>query len=86
MVVHRSPLWFMFEEGRVPRVRGFFHAKGLSLCAFRWSAPDGLERLQDGPSYNKHVPNIYFILVFGYACYRRCCGLVTAPYRWTVFL
>ena len=34
-----------------------------------------------GPSYNKHVPNIYFILVFGYACYRRCCGLVAAPYR-----
>ena len=33
------------------------------------------------PSYNKHVPNIYFILVFGYACYRRCCGLVAAPYR-----
>ena len=37
--------------------------------------------LWDGPSYNKHVPNIYFILVFGYACYRRCCGLVAAPYR-----
>jgi len=34
-----------------------------------------------GPSYNKHVPNIYFILVLGYACYRRCCGLVAAPYR-----
>ena len=38
-------------------------------------------RRYGGPSYNKHVPNIYFILVFGYACYRRCCGLVAAPYR-----
>ena len=33
MVVHRSPLWFMFEEGRVPRVRGFFHAKGYRFVA-----------------------------------------------------